>query len=953
MAKQTEEQQKKEFEAYKKYQKEQIKIVKQVQAVEASSFAEYRAQAKEKAKLNSEQLQDNEDARNLAKEIHEINKSQLNTLEAISHTDKDIRDLSYDLLKNQKLTATELKKWSKADKDHWYAMMREKKEQLNVAKTLKKSLKNKLEIQKIEEKALPHLKNLTKAQKKLNEMQGKYGSSVRESLGFLDGIDDALNSIPVVGGILSAALGLDNIKEKLSKSLIDAFNPVENLQKKQSEEALNGYSNQIDRLNEVEGAASNVTKEMGGIAPELEAGAAGAAEMEAGLIAGEGAATGMMAAMGPLGWIALAIGAIVAAFTAFKKLAYEVNKTQVDIANNLSISKDAAIELNQTLNDQNVLWKDQVRITGYLSTTYGTFSSALAKDIPRLRALQHNLQLSDENMVSISAAANLLGSSFEGTIDEASEFETTVINSTKELYNQAGVIIDNAELMTDVKDTLKDIGGINKTNLALYGKSGAALVKQVTTVRKLGLSFDQISKTMDTVLDFESSIEQEMKTNVLLGKNMNLNAVREASLRGDVAQVAIEINKVMDDQNINLETFNAMMPMQKKNLAASLGMQADELQMMLLKNKIGDKDLIAGIKSGKTTEEQLIATGQLTKEEAKSLIIAERKTTVEQDMAEIQDQLSQTIKANMPGVQAFIGAMADFGMEVEDAGGLGGWIMGKGRSAAEIKHDDAIKASGDKVSGIDKQIAAAKTKEEKDKLQKERNEAVAIGEGEANAKSDEASIFSKQYWEDAFGMKEYTQTTNDLKRARGEIVENKPTFRETMIGPNGDPTGIGDSMEDNSDSYVADDALIRPGQKPIKFNKGDIIMAGTNLLDPAENKDTGMPEKLGELMNSIISPVGNLITAGTNLLNPAENKDTSITGKLGELMNSIVTPIENLISGPSTPTESSEVVALLKELIKKIDQPVQFNIGGKTIQEIDKVISVNRSYTSKENGYGT
>ena len=70
-------------------------------------------------------------------------------------------------------------------------------------------------------------------------------------------------------------------------------------------------------------------------------------------------------------------------------------------------------------------------------------------------------------------------------------------------------------------------------------------------------------------------------------------------------------------------------------------------------------------------------------------------------------------------------------------------------------------------------------------------------------------------------------------------------------------------------------------------------------------------------------------------------------------MNSIVSPIENLISGPSTPTESSEVVALLKELIKKIDQPVQFNIGGKTIQEIDKVISVNRSYTSKENGYGT
>jgi hypothetical protein len=52
-------------------------------------------------------------------------------------------------------------------------------------------------------------------------------------------------------------------------------------------------------------------------------------------------------------------------------------------------------------------------------------------------------------------------------------------------------------------------------------------------------------------------------------------------------------------------------------------------------------------------------------------------------------------------------------------------------------------------------------------------------------------------------------------------------------------------------------------------------------------------------------------------------------------------------------SSNTEVVSLLKELIKKIDQPVQFNIGGKIIQEIDKVISVNRSYTSKENGYGS
>ena len=116
-----------------------------------------------------------------------------------------------------------------------------------------------------------------------------------------------------------------------------------------------------------------------------------------------------------------------------------------------------------------------------------------------------------------------------------------------------------------------------------------------------------------------------------------------------------------------------------------------------------------------------------------------------------------------------------------------------------------------------------------------------------------------------------------------------------------------------------------------ELDKNDSVIAGTNLKDTPP----GVSSKA--------------VTAKPM----AKEKDTSISGKLGELMNSIVSPIENLISGPATATESSEVVALLKELIKKIDQPVQFNIGGKTIHEIDKVISVNRSYTSKENGYGS
>ena len=129
----------KKFEAFQKFEKEQNKTAKRNRAVETSNFAEYIKQAKEKAILNSKQLQDNEDARNLAKEIHEIHKAQLGTLETISKTDKEIVDLEQDILKNGTLKEDQLKTFSKADKDHWKAMMQNAKEQVKQAKLLKKS----------------------------------------------------------------------------------------------------------------------------------------------------------------------------------------------------------------------------------------------------------------------------------------------------------------------------------------------------------------------------------------------------------------------------------------------------------------------------------------------------------------------------------------------------------------------------------------------------------------------------------------------------------------------------------------------------------------------------------------------------------------------------------------------------------------------------------------------
>ena len=126
-------------------------------------------------------------------------------------------------------------------------------------------------------------------------------------------------------------------------------------------------------------------------------------------------------------------------------------------------------------------------------------------------------------------------------------------------------------------------------------------------------------------------------------------------------------------------------------------------------------------------------------------------------------------------------------------------------------------------------------------------------------------------------------------------IDAKPLGKATMklFGADGKPIeeGVTPTADPPEQKALAmKDALIRPGQPPISFDKGDLILAGTNLL--GEGKTNSNPSK-----------------------------------------------------------ESSEVAALLKELIKKIDQPVKINIGGKVINEMEKIITMNKTYNTIGSGY--
>jgi hypothetical protein len=106
----------------------------------------------------------------------------------------------------------------------------------------------------------------------------------------------------------------------------------------------------------------------------------------------------------------------------------------------------------------------------------------------------------------------------------------------------------------------------------------------------------------------------------------------------------------------------------------------------------------------------------------------------------------------------------------------------------------------------------------------------------------------------------------------------------------------------------AQDFVMRPGQAPLQFSKGDLVM--------------GIDE-------------GSLSKYSTT------NTDTTDASS-------------NTMSTNSMLKVLLEQNSLLKELIAKVDQPVRMNINGKVMDEIEKQTTLRKTYNTKvDSGYGT
>lgn len=184
-------------------------------------------------------------------------------------------------------------------------------------------------------------------------------------------------------------------------------------------------------------------------------------------------------------------------------------------------------------------------------------SNGMATDVA---LIAYNFKLSGEQAAFLSTAfGELQGKSWE-----------TGMNTLKyvEALSYANGIIPT-EAMKDIAE--------NSEFMAKFTKDGGKNIADAAIAAgKLGVGLKVAETMADHLLDYQTSVSDEMEASVLLGKNLNLSKARELMYNGKIDEGMQEALHAAG----GIEKFNEMDYYQRQAVAKALGVQVSELQKM-------------------------------------------------------------------------------------------------------------------------------------------------------------------------------------------------------------------------------------------------------------------------------------------------------------------------------------------------------------------------------------
>ncbi len=272
--------------------------------------------------------------------------------------------------------------------------------------------------------------------------------------------------------------------------------------------------------------------------------------------------------------------------------AFRFSKVSTDIGKNIGYGADNAdrVTKNLTLAAQgsaniNFTLKNAAEAMNEIATATGYVAEYSADALETQIMLTKQFGLTGDEAAGIYKLSVLTGKSSKAVNDAMVGAFVATRNSLKVGVPFKAAIAEAAKVSGQLAATLQN--------------NPEQIVKAVVQAKALGTSLEQVKNQGESLLNFETSIENELKAELITGQQLNLERARAAALMGD----QVELAKELSNQGMTLEKFQGMNVIAQKSFAEALGLSADQLADQLQKQKLA-------IESGKSL-------AQITEEEAK------------------------------------------------------------------------------------------------------------------------------------------------------------------------------------------------------------------------------------------------------------------------------------------------------------------------------------------------
>jgi len=362
----------------------------------------------------------------------------------------------------------------------------------------------------------------------------------------------------------------------------------------------------------------------------------------------------------PLVLMIAGVALIAKMFVDWNKRGEEFRKTTGIVGDQFQRLNNQAMGVAAELGHLGISQQETLEYTQALTQEFGSIEF-ISRDLVKNTAI-----LSVTMGISADEATNLMSSLMTITAG-SEEMATNMIKFTSTLSESAGVARNM--VMKDIADNAEALAGYMKD-------SGNNIVIAAVQARQLGVSIGTVVGAADKLLEFESSIENQMNAMLLTGRQINTERARALALQGDLAGMQQEILKQVGSQ----AEFEEMNVIQRRALAEAFGMSAGELGKM-----ISRQELLTKLTNGQITAAEAMAKGMSLQEVlGTNKQVMSGLTQLTNALVKLGNFVATFLAPTFTVLANVLGGIADGMNAIFDV--LGGWLPQAGDAAGQTEH---------------------------------------------------------------------------------------------------------------------------------------------------------------------------------------------------------------------------------------------------------------------------